>query len=97
MLAPHFLAEHAAHVELTFVIDFRTGPRYTATFANGMLTVEPGRPERADCTISTDPVAFLLVGSGRTSRWRAVLTGKIRASGRRPWAGLQFPSLITWP
>lgn len=97
MLAPHFLAEHAARVELTFVIDLRTGPRYTATFANGTLTVEPGRPERSDCTISADPVAFLLVGAGRTSRWRAALSGRIRATGRRPWAGLHFPSLITWP
>lgn len=97
ILAPPFLAEHASRVELTFVIDLRSGTPYTATFANGGLAVESGRPERADCTISADPVAFLLVGAGRTSRWRAVLTGKIRASGRRPWAALQFTSLIDWP
>jgi len=97
ILAPHFVSEHARHVDVTYAIRFRTGPSFTATFARGTLTVTPGRPERADCTITADPVAFLLVGAGRAGRWRAALTGRVRAGGRRPWLGLQFTSLVSFP
>ena len=69
------------------------------TFTDGVMSVGRGRREgdAADCTISADPEAFLLVGYGRSSQWGPILRGKIFASGRKPWLGLKFNSLLVKP
>jgi putative sterol carrier protein len=41
--------------------------------------------DRTDCTITADPQTFLRMGIGVVSQRRAVLTGRLRAGGRRPW------------
>lgn len=64
--------------------------RYVYRFDNGRVTVDPPAPERIDVSISADPVTALLLNYGRTSQWRATLTGKITAWGRRPWLALGF-------
>ena len=53
--------------------------------------------EKADCTISADPAAFLLLGYGRVSQFAPVLRGQLRH--RRAQAGLatKFGKLIASP
>ena len=50
--------------------------------------MEDGPAADADCRISADPSAFLLVNYRRRAPWRYVSTGRIVAWGRRPWLGL---------
>lgn len=63
---------------------------------DGAATVTAPGPA-ADCWISADPVAFLLVGYGRTSQWSAILRGKLLGGGRKPWLAPAFGGLITGP
>lgn len=76
----------------------RPGPEYTFVLdRDGRLRVERARPERADVRLVADPATSLLVGYGRTPTWTAVLSGRIRAWGRRPWLALGFPDLFERP
>jgi uncharacterized protein (TIGR03083 family) len=83
----------------TFKLALRGGTPLLLTFTDGELSVGRARREAdsADCTISADPEAFLLVGYGRASQWGPILHGKIFASGRKPWLGLRFSSLLMNP
>ena len=51
----------------------------------------------AQCRISADPGTYMLVTYGRSGAVIPVLTGKITASGRRPWLGLKLPLLFRNP
>lgn len=53
-----------------------------------------GGLERTDCTMSSDPQAFLRFGIGLVSQLRMVLTGRLRVSGRRPWVAAATPRLF---
>jgi hypothetical protein len=64
------------------------------TVADHAVTFSPGPAPNADCRISADPVAFLLTGADRESQWKAVLTGKMLAFGRKPWLALRFKKLF---
>lgn len=79
---------------VAFEIRLRGGPTIGVIFDDGVATVSEGRVADADCRISGDPVAFLLVGTGRSSEWRALATGKILAFGRKPWLGLKFRDYV---
>jgi hypothetical protein len=65
------------------------GPRYLIAIDDGVAHVTGAGP-RADCWISADPVAFLLVGYGRASQWSQIARGKLLAGGRKPWLGTAF-------
>lgn len=94
-LLPRFVDLDAARgLNATFETRFRGGETATMTFEDGALTVTRGTTARADCRISADPVASLLVGYGRVSHWRAGLTGKVVVWGRRPWLALRFNKLL---
>jgi putative sterol carrier protein len=54
---------------------------------DGQLTTGGGA-DRADCKITADPKTFLRYNIGAYSQARAVLTGKVRAGGRKPWLAL---------
>jgi uncharacterized protein (TIGR03083 family) len=73
------------------------GPRWTAAFDSGVLTVSPGAAARPDCTIVTEPVTFLLIALGRCSPWGAIARGRIYAWGRRPRLAPAFPRLFRAP
>jgi len=96
-LAPQYVDEDAArNFSARYELRIRGGLQATLTFEDGGLTI--GRPDgAADCRISADPVAFLLVAYGRISVWGPVLRGKMAAWGRRPWLGLKLPSLLRNP
>ena len=53
--------------------------------------------EKADCVISADPVAFLLLGFGRVSQLSPLLRGQLRPGGRKPWLAMKFGSLLYSP
>lgn len=51
----------------------------------------------ADIMMTADPVAYLLIGFGRQPIWRAALSGRVVASGRKPWDRLTLPKLFVNP
>jgi putative sterol carrier protein len=53
--------------------------------------------EKADCVITADPVAFLLLGYGRISQLSPVLRGQLRPGGRKPWLAMKFGTLLSSP
>lgn len=69
----------------TYGVTLRGGPTWTIRFENGEVTTDEVRPDRADCRINADPVAWILGNYGRISPVTAALTGKVIAYGRRPW------------
>jgi hypothetical protein len=83
-------------LDLTYAIHVRGCDGFSVRILRGTAAVEPlGR--RADCHLSFDPVAFLLVGYGRISPWTAILRGQAVAYGRRPWLGTRFKTLFVNP
>jgi len=94
---PALTSERTTTVRARFDIRLRGDPgaRAAFSFADGALTVEPGRTtERVDCHLSADPASFLLVMYGRVGPVRPAVTGRVVAWGRRPWLGLALPSLF---
>jgi uncharacterized protein (TIGR03083 family) len=78
----------------TYHLRIRHGHDWTIEVRDGAATVEKGRPELADLHISADPLAFLLVGYGRASRWRSLLTGRMLGWGRRPLLAMHVSKLF---
>ncbi|MFC5802321.1 maleylpyruvate isomerase family mycothiol-dependent enzyme [Streptomyces formicae] len=81
-----------------YAIRLRGGGAFGAGFTDGALTaVSPQPPSRPDCTILTEPVAFLLMALGRRGPWGAMARGGVFAWGRKPWLAPRFPTLFTAP
>lgn len=80
-----------------YAIRLRGGAVFGATFTDGEVTVRPTPPERPDCTILTEPAAFLLMALGRRGPWSAMARGQVLAWGRNPWLAPRFPRLFTAP
>lgn len=95
MIPDYLDRERAAGVTASFELRLRGGPRYLISVADQRAVVSDGG--RADCWISTDPVAFLLVGFGRVGQWGQIARGGMLAGGRKPWLATTFGSLITGP
>lgn len=95
---PHFVSQAAAQdLDAIFELRIRGGSRVYLTNDHGRLVIDTTRPGRVDCVISADPVSYLLVGYGRLTQWKPILTGKIIAWGRKPWLSLEFGKLFTTP
>jgi len=75
-------------------IELRNGPALTVRFTDGVYGLEAAGAAPVDVTISADPVAFLMVGTGRLSRYEAVALGLLSAGGSRPELALGFPDLF---
>lgn len=85
-----------AGVRVAYDLRIRGGERFTVRIDDGALAV--GRSEgRVDCYVSAEPRALLLVAYGRRSQWIPVLTGKLMAWGRKPWAGLRLTRYLVTP
>jgi uncharacterized protein (TIGR03083 family) len=89
--------ERARELTAATVVELRTGARFTARFTAGRCAIEPAGPGPVDCTISVDPVALLLVGSGRLSQWEAIALGLWRTEGSTPEPILRFTELFAYP
>jgi hypothetical protein len=81
----------------TYGLHLRHGPDVALDFVDGSLTVHDGRPSKADCRISAEPVAYLLNGYGRVPAAKVALTGRIAVYGRKPWLGFKLASLLRSP
>jgi len=92
-LNPATTAGHTAG----YGIEFTTGERFTIRFVDGEYRLEPPDSGSVDCTLTADPVAFLLVGSGRLSQWAAIALGVITVSGDRPDLALEFGDRFLFP
>lgn len=80
-----------------YELRLRGGRRFAMRIADGKAECSETGSRDADCVLTLDPRAALLIGFGRRSLARATLTGGALASGRRPWLGLRFPSLFATP
>jgi uncharacterized protein (TIGR03083 family) len=95
-VAPSYLRPSRAHQRVSFELRIRGGERYRMAVKDGAATVTAAG-EPADCAITADPVAFLLLGYGRIPQWSPVLRRKIRPGGRMPWRAMKFGSLLASP
>jgi uncharacterized protein (TIGR03083 family) len=78
----------------TYHLHLRGGDDWSIVVSDDGLTVECSPPARADLHISAEPVTNLLVGYRRIPLWRAALTGRIVAWGRKPWLAVRFDALL---
>lgn len=89
-----FVNEEATRgLNASFGLHVRGGDDYYFKFTDGQLSID-GAKTAVDCHISTDPVAYLLLGYGRTSQWGSIATGKVLTWGRKPWLSLKFAKLF---
>ena len=100
-VVPHYLrAERAQGRRARYDIRLRGehDARAVFTIEGGALTVgTPAAGQRADCYLSADPWAFLLVLYGRTGPLTPALAGQILAWGRRPWLAFTLPARFRRP
>lgn len=96
---PAFVSrEGARRAAGVYHVHLRGGGDYTLDVrADGTMSAGHGRPAKADLHVSADPVAYLLVGYGRTGQWSAIARGAIVAWGRKPWLALRFADLFERP
>jgi hypothetical protein len=96
-VAPQYLRPNrAAGVHVSFELRMRGGPRYRMSVDDGAAVITaPG--DKADCVITADPVAFLLLGYGRIAQLSPVLRGQLRPGGRKPWLAMKFRTLLDSP
>lgn len=80
-----------------YEIAIRGGPRFLVNVGQGVVAVDPLDSRRPDCTITADPVAFVLLAYGRVNQWRLAATGKIVGSGRKPWLAARIKTLFFDP
>jgi hypothetical protein len=78
----------------TYELRLRGGVPLGMRFEEGDLTIDAGPVARADCRISAEPVAFLLLAYGRMKPWRYLLSGRLLAWGRRPWLASRFNTML---
>jgi hypothetical protein len=94
---PQYLRpRRAAGMHVSFELRMRGGPSYRMAVDDGKAVVTAAGA-RADCVISADPVAFLLIGFGRVPQLSPVLRGQLRPGGRKPWLAMRFGSLLQRP
>ncbi|MFE7517034.1 maleylpyruvate isomerase family mycothiol-dependent enzyme [Streptomyces sp. NPDC057540] len=94
------VADPAAVAGLTasFAVRLRGGgPRFGVTVTDGAVRTDHQPPARPDCTILTEPVAFLLLGLGRIDPWPVIARGRALGWGRKPWLAPRFPRLFRAP
>lgn len=97
---PHYVdPQRATGCTASFDVRLRGDPpaRAVLAFEDGRLTVRPPRGDRADCRISADPAGYVLITYGRARPLPLALTGKVVATGRKPWLGLRLPSMFRKP
>jgi Mycothiol maleylpyruvate isomerase N-terminal domain/SCP-2 sterol transfer family len=96
-VAPQYLRpQRAAGVRISFELRMRGGASYRLAVDDGTAVVTAAG-EKADCHITADPVAFLLLGYGRIGQLSPVLRGQLRPGGRKPWLAMKFGTLLETP
>ncbi|MER7722975.1 maleylpyruvate isomerase family mycothiol-dependent enzyme [Streptomyces sp. NPDC096323] len=90
-------ATATAGLNARYAVRLWGGGRLGVTFTDGTPAVGHEVPDRPDCTISLEPVTFLLMSLGRTSPVGAMARGRVVAWGRKPWIGPRFPTYFRAP
>jgi uncharacterized protein (TIGR03083 family) len=80
-----------------FGIELRGIGEMTVRFTDGVFGLEDAGAAPVDATISADPVAFLMVGAGRLSRYEAIALGLLSVGGNRPGPAIGFWDLFLFP
>ena len=80
-----------------FGIELRGVGEMTVRFTDGVFGLEEAGAAPVDATISADPVAFLMVGTGRLSRYEAIALGLLSVGGDRPDLAIGFWDLFLYP
>lgn len=81
----------------SYAVDVRGVASFIVRFTDGDLSLEPAGSGASDCTISADPVAWLLVVSGRLDQWPAIALGLLQPGGDHPDLALGFQDLFVFP
>ena len=88
----------ASGLNAVYEMRLRGAESYELRFVDGRLTTSRAvRVADAQCRISADPVAMLLVGYGRVSQWGQLARGRIVARGRKPWLALNLARVLRQP
>jgi len=95
-VAPYYLSRSALTLRASFELRIRGANGYRMAVDHGTATITAAG-ERADCVITADPVAFMLLGFGRITQWSPILRGKLRAGGRKPWLAMRFATMLSSP
>ena len=91
---PAFVNEGATRdLSTRFALHIRGGVVYYLNVDHGSLHIDTDKFP-VDCHISVDPVAYLLIGYGRTSQWGQIARGKTLTWGRKPWLAFRLSSLF---
>jgi uncharacterized protein (TIGR03083 family) len=80
-----------------FRIELRSVGAMTVRFTDGAYSLQNGDTGPVDATISADPVAYLMVTSGRLTRYEALALGLIGVDGNRPDLAIGFFDLFRYP
>ncbi|WP_406515799.1 maleylpyruvate isomerase family mycothiol-dependent enzyme [Streptomyces sp. NBC_00873] len=80
-----------------YTIRLRGGSSFGVAVTDGAVAVSREPLRRPDCTISIEPVTFLLIALGRCDPWGAMARGRVLTWGRKPWLAPRFPALFTAP
>ncbi|MGH9010765.1 MAG: maleylpyruvate isomerase family mycothiol-dependent enzyme [Acidimicrobiia bacterium] len=80
-----------------FGIELRGVGEMTVRFTDGAYGLEEAGAAPVDATISADPVAFMMVGTGRLSRYQAIALGLMSVGGDRPDLAIGFQDLFLFP
>jgi uncharacterized protein (TIGR03083 family) len=80
-----------------FGIELRGVGEMTVRFTDGVYGLEEAGAAAVDATISADPVAFLMVGTCRLSRYQAIALNLLSVGGNDPDLGIRFWDLFVYP
>ncbi|MDF3301453.1 maleylpyruvate isomerase family mycothiol-dependent enzyme [Streptomyces sp. K1PA1] len=86
-----------AGLSARYALRLRGGGGFGVLVTDGAVEILGEAPDRPDCTLLVEPVAFLLIALGRRNPWAAIARGEVVAWGRRPWLAPRFPELFTAP
>ncbi|MFD9793153.1 maleylpyruvate isomerase family mycothiol-dependent enzyme [Streptomyces sp. NPDC059070] len=95
---PRVVEPTTAHgLNARYTVRLWGGSRFGVVFTDGVAEVAARPVSRPDCTISIEPVTFLLMALGRIDQRGALARGRVLAWGRKPWLAPRFPTLFTAP
>jgi hypothetical protein len=89
--------DRAKGLTLAVSIELRGSPPVVARFSEGQFRFEAPGDDPVDATISAEPAAFLMVGSGRMERGAAIALGLMEVGGPHPEVAMAFPDYFAYP
>jgi uncharacterized protein (TIGR03083 family) len=89
--------DRAAGHQAAYQVHLGDDRQHVLCFSGGRLQTELPGGRRVDCHIAGSPQAILLILYRRLSPWRAALTGRTAAWGRRPWLAFSLADRFYLP